>query len=102
MDRRPLFQAVLESLGFPNLKVYFQPPEDIQMVFPCIVYSHDPGSSKFANNHPYNYVQQYEVKLISRVPEPVLFEKLTQLPQSIHARSYVADNLNHSVFSIYF
>lgn len=101
MDRRLLFQAVLESLKV-GMKVYFQPPSDITMTYPCIVYEHNPGSTKFANNRPYTYEQQYEVKLISRVPEPDLFQKLAFLPKSLHARSYVTDNLNHSVFSIYF
>lgn len=101
MDRRPTFQAILEALQ-TGIKVYFQPPEDTKMVYPCIRYELDAGSSKFANNVPYNYEQQYQVLLISRKPEPALFEKLVALPKSIHARSYVADNLNHSVFSIYF
>jgi hypothetical protein len=101
MDRRPQFQAVLEALQ-PGLKVYFQPPEDMKMDYPCIVYQLDPGSTEFANNKPYNYEQQYQVSLISWLPEPVLFKKLAALPKSIHARSYVADKLNHSVFSIYF
>lgn len=101
MDQRPLFQAVLESLK-PGLNVYFQPPSDKIMTYPCIVYSHDPGSTKFANNKPYTYEQQYEVKLISWEPEPELFNKLVFMPKSHHARSYVIKNLNHSVFSIYF
>ena len=101
MDRRPQFQQVLEALR-PGLKVYFQPPEDMKMDYPCIVYQLDPGSTTFANNLPYSYEQQYEVSLISWQPDPELFKKLAALPKSIHARSYVADNLNHSVFSIYF
>lgn len=101
MDRRPQFQALLEGLQ-TGVKVYFQPPEDMKMDFPCIVYELDAGDSRFANNVPYNYEQRYEVKLISWKPEPTLHKKLVSLPKSIHARSYVADNLNHSVFSIYF
>jgi hypothetical protein len=101
MDRRPLFQQVLEALS-PGLKVYFQPPESLKMTYPCIVYSDDPGDTTFANNRPYTYEQQYEVQLISREPQPALFHKLASLPKSTHARSFVADNLNHSVFSIYF
>lgn len=101
MDRRLTFQAVLESL-VPGRKVYFQPPEDMTMVFPCIKYELDRGSTKFADNVPYGYQQQYEVMMISRQPDPVMFGKLAALPMSTHAGSYVADNLNHSVFSIYF
>lgn len=102
MDRRQKFQQALEALQVPPVKVYFQPPETVKMVYPCIVYEFDRGETKFAGNKPYNYEQLYEVKLISRSPEPALFEKLVALPKSIHARFFVADNLNHNVFSIYF
>lgn len=101
MDRRLQFQSVLEALQ-TGLKVYFQPPEDVKMVYPCIKYQRDPGLTMFANNRPYSYKQQYEVTLIARSPDTDLFDKLAALPKSSHARFFVADNLNHDVFSIYF
>lgn len=72
------------------------------MEYPCIVYDLDPGYSAFADNKTYIYEQQYEVKLIGRSPQPEKFHQLVHLPKSLHARSFVADNLNHDVFSIYF
>ena len=101
LDRRPQFDAILKALD-NAVKVYFQPPASMTMVYPCIVYQRDPGSSKFANNLPYNYEQQYQVSLISRSPDEAVKQKLAALPKSSHARFYVADNLNHDVFSIYF
>lgn len=101
MGRRQQFQTVLESLK-PGLKVYFQPGATITMEYPCIVYQRDPGSTKFANGKPYNFDQQYQVTLIARSPDTDIFEKLAALPKSTHARFFVADNLNHDVFSIYF
>lgn len=101
MDRRPIFQLVLEALK-PGLKVYFQPPADVGMVYPCIKYERDTGSTKFANDRPYSYEQKYQVTLISRDPDDELKEKLALLPKSLHDRFFVADNLNHDVFSIYF
>lgn len=99
MAPRLQFQTLLETICS---RVYFQTPEDILMEYPCIVYQRDPGSSKFANNRPYHYEQQYEVKLISRSPDTDIFGKLAALPKSTHARFFVSDNLNHDVFSIYF
>jgi hypothetical protein len=83
-------------------RVYFQPPSDVQMEYPCIVYSLDNGSTRFADNKPYIYEQQYEVQLIGRGPQPDKFHQLVFLPKTLHSRSFVADNLNHDVFSIYF
>jgi len=101
MGLRQQFQAVLEALQ-PGFKVYFQPGATITMEYPCIVYQRDPGSTKFANGKPYRFEQQYQVTLISRQPDMPIFDKLAALPKSTHARFFVADNLNHDVFSIYF
>lgn len=101
LDRRPQFDEILKALD-NTIKVYFQPPASMTMVYPCIVYQRDPGSTKFANNKPYNFEQQYQVSLISRSPDESVKEKLAALPKSSHSRFYVADNLNHDVFSIYF
>jgi len=97
-DRTEL-QDILEVIC-PN--VYFQPPENVQMVYPAIVYQRDTGSTTFANNRPYGYEQQYQLTLISRDPDSELREQIGALPKASHARFYVADNLNHDVFSIYF
>lgn len=72
------------------------------MEYPCIVYHKEPGSTEYADNRPYTYEQQYEVKLISEDPDSVIFDKLKWFPKSRHSTDYVADNLNHSVFAIFF
>lgn len=72
------------------------------MVYPCLVYQPDTGSSTFANNVPYHFEQKYQLTLIDRAPNPALFEKVAALPKTQQDRFYVANNLNHCVFSIYF
>lgn len=99
MAPRQQLQSILEDICE---NVYFQPPANVQMVYPAIVYRRDPGDTKFANNTPYDYIQQYEVTLISRDPDDAIFGNLVALPMTTHARNFVADNLNHDVFSIYF
>lgn len=97
-DRSEL-QNILETIC-PN--VYFQPPENVQMIYPAIVYRRDPGSTKFANNLPYSYEQQYELTLIARDPDEAAFAQIRSLAKTRHDRFFVADNLNHDVFTIYF
>ena len=99
MAPRLLLQQLLEDIC-PN--VYFQPPASLTMQYPAIVYRRDPADTKHANNLPYRITQQYEVTLIARDPDSNLRDKLAALPTSQHARFFVADNLNHDVFSIYF
>ena len=38
----------------PN--VYFQPPTNVQMKYPCIIYKRDFADSKFADDNTYDYM----------------------------------------------
>ena len=100
MDRL-LLQALLETiLGTRN--VYFQPPPNLQMEYPCIVYHRDSAVTEFAGNVPYKYTQRYQVTFISRNPDDVVFKKVAALPMCTFNRWYAVDNLNHDVFNLYF
>ena len=96
---RSQLQAVLETV-VPN--VYFQPPADLVMTYPCIVYQRDAGRTDFADNYPYRYQQRYQVELISRDPDSVEARaKLTALPSCLFNRYFSANKLHHDVFIIY-
>jgi hypothetical protein len=40
--------------------------------------------------------------MITRNPDESAFDAIVALPMCVHERFYVADNLNHDVFNIYF
>lgn len=92
-------QSLLELLC-PN--VYFQPPANIVMQYPCIVYSRDSGNTIFADNNPYRFEKRYSVTVIDRDPDSPILDKIADLPKSSFTRHFTADNLNHDVFMIYF
>lgn len=100
MDRRLVLQSLLEDI-LDSENVYFQPPENVMMQYPCIVYSRDGASRIFADNAGYRRVQRYQVTLISRDPEHPALEKFGRLPLCSDSRSYVTDGLNHDVFELY-
>jgi hypothetical protein len=99
MVLRQSLQQVLEAVCG---HVYFQPPANVQMTYPAIVYERDRADSKYADNKPYSVTKKYQVTLVSRNPDESIFEALAALPMCAHESSYVADNLNHDVFSMYF
>lgn len=99
MAPRHDLQSILE-LVCPN--VYFQPPANVQMLYPAIVYERGRADTKFADNNPYSTTKSYSMTLISRNPDESIFEVLAALPMCAHERFFVVDNLNHDVFSIYF
>lgn len=100
-ERREEFQQLLEELlGTKN--AYFQPPNNIQMVYPCIVYHRDRSDDEFADNIPYMNKKRYLVTLISRDPDDPLWDKIKALPMCRFSRHFTANNLNHDAFNIYF
>lgn len=82
--------------------VYFQPPSNLEMLYPAVVYEMDRADTKFADDNPYTLTKQYSMTLITQNPDDTIFEALAALPMCAHERHYVAENLNHDVFNIYF
>lgn len=82
--------------------VYFQPPNNLTLVYPCIVYSRGRASSEFADNTTYRYTKQYDVTVIDLDPNSEIPDKVAMLPTTTHERWFAVDNLNHDVFSLYF
>lgn len=101
MDRQPELNSLLkEVLGSDN--VYFQPPEDIRMNYPAIVYQRDRIWSEYAGNMPYAHKDRYQVTHISRSPVDKTPDAIKMLPMTRFVSYFAKDNLNHNVFNIYF
>jgi hypothetical protein len=99
MGRRLDLQAIFLEI---TPKVYFQPPADLQMTYPCIVYQRDLADTKFAGNQPYSYVQRYQVTLIDPNPDSDILPKIKDLPMCVYSRGFATSGLNHDVFTLYF
>jgi len=101
LERRLLFHSVLTGvLGSNN--VYFQPPPDRQLQFPCIVYERDNQSVLRSDNVAYNLRQRYQVTYIDQNPDGDPIDALAEVPLSAFSRHFVTSGLNHDVFSIYY
>lgn len=101
MDRRLSFQTLLENL-LGSRNVYFQPPENVSIAYPAIVYNLTNVDVKRADNNVYTHRAGYDVKYISRSPTGEIKTELLKLPMSSFVREYVASGLNHTVYRIYF
>lgn len=101
MDRRLNLQEILENI-LESRNVYFQPPSNTKIHYPCIIYSRSNIMQKYADNISYNNRVQYSLQLISRSPENELIKKILEIPGCSYDRFYVADGLNHDSFSLYF
>lgn len=81
--------------------VYFQPPESVKMKYPAIVYARKAIDNIMADNRAYKQNWGYEVTYIDKDPDSENVKKLSQLPYCRYDRHFVADNLNHDVFTLY-
>lgn len=95
-------QELLKGCFDEDPHVYFQPPPNVQMEYPAIVYQRDSGRTRFAADKPYTYDQRYQVSVIDRDPDSVIPVRVSKLPQCIYNRFFVVNGLNHDVFAIYF
>lgn len=101
MDRRLELQAVLVELLGSDF-VYFQPPPDHKMEYPCIRYERDYAKTEFADNAPFRYEKRYLVTHIAREPDSDTPSKIAELPMCVFDRFFTADGLNHDVYKLFF
>jgi hypothetical protein len=81
--------------------IYFNPPPSVRMRYPAIKYSLNNINRNFANNDGYQTLSSYEVTLIDEDPDSIYVDKILQIPYCSFNRFYIADDLNHWVFTIY-
>lgn len=99
MGRRSDLHKVLVDI---TDNVYFQPPPEKQMSFPCIVYNRDRRLVNHADDIPYRHTIRYQVKVIDTDPDSCIPEKVAALPMCSFERWYATNGLNHDVFNLYF
>ena len=82
--------------------VYFQPPTNVKLLYPCIIYHRDYAKTEFADNSPYQHTQRYMVTVIDQDPDSDIPGKVAMLPMTLFNRWFAADNLNHDIYTVYF
>lgn len=101
MRTRMDLQRMLEDImGTRN--VYFQPPGNVKMEYPCIVYDMDQIDMHRADNEPYMQNRRYSLTLIDRNPESPILDKLLALPYVAFNQHFTSDGLHHFILSLYF
>lgn len=104
-----IFSIFHEADGFQH--VYFQPPANIQLHYPCVVYKRDGDKENYANNGKYLDNWSYQLTVID--PDPIssrinaegtktIIDAISALPKCSYIRHFVVDNLNHDMFKIYY
>lgn len=100
-DRRLELHELLRSI-MTNGNVYHQPPESLKMSYPCIVYERSEDYTAHADNRPYMRKMRYTVTLIDKQSVSNYLDQLMDLPYCNYDRHFMADDLNHDVFTLYY
>lgn len=98
--RIKLHETLVELFGSNN--VYYRPPENLKMQYPCIRYTKENIIGTHADNITYKKTDRYQVTVIDKKPDNAVIDKLLDLPMSAFATHYESDNLNHDVIIIYY
>lgn len=101
MGTRLELQKELEKL-LGSRNVYYQPPTSVKMAYPAIVYYRDDFDVRYANDMKYLIKKRYSIIVISKKPDDPVLDKLLALPFCSYGTQYIADNLIHDTFSLYF
>ena len=105
-DRRLILDDYLRGVasnnGFKG-HVYFEPAPNVKMEYPAIVYSRSYIHTQHADNRPYIKKNRYTITCIHQSPTAKWPDAtIGELPMCEFEREYVADNLHHTVYVLYF
>ena len=101
MTAREEFQRFLKEL-LGSDQVFFQPPSNVQMAYPAIVYELSDIENEHADNVPYVQRTRYSITVIDKDPDSRIPFAISKLPTCSFDRAYKSDNLNHYVLNLYY
>lgn len=73
----------------------------MDMEYPCIVYEVDNARTAFAGNRPYMYKKRYQITVIHEDADSDIPDRIAWLESAVFDRHFTANNLHHSVFTLY-
>ena len=94
-----LHEELVEVLGSRN--VYFQPPTNSALVYPCILYEVDGMSNDYADNKVYLQSVKYKVTVIDKHHNSPIFERLLSRPYTAYSTRFTTTGLNHYICTVY-
>lgn len=82
--------------------VYFQPPADKKLTYPCIIYSLDTLDVGRADNGVYRLNDEYSITYVTRDPDDENIRKLARLPMCTMTNASSQNNLHNNHYRLYF
>lgn len=90
--------SVLKEIVGDN--IYFNPPSNLKIQYPCCVCSINDILNKNADDEVYNQNVRYDCTLITKNVNDPLLKELSKINTFRYSRHYVVDGLHHYAFLI--
>lgn len=91
-----------ELVTFSN-NVYFQPPSNISLTYPCIIYQKNGKQGRYADDDLYSNIQRYNLTVIDKDPDSVIADNIEKhFGYCKITDNFTTDNLNHTSLSLYY
>lgn len=97
--RLELHNTLISTTGINN--IYYNPPENIKMNYPCIRYKRVDVTSKKADDIKYIVHDRYELVIISSKNNDDIVNKLLSIKYMEYDRSMIINGLFHDYMTIY-
>ena len=92
-----------QQLKFFTPNVYFQPPSDLTMRYPCIVYHSLPLIPKYADDSAYGTTNGYQITVMDFDPDsPIAYNLIAKFNYCRITNHFVLNNLNHTTLQLYY
>lgn len=102
MSRIDLKNRLEDLLKGDGITLYFQPPANKAMKYPCIIYEVEDAEILYAEDKAYGAYIGYQIMLITRKPDEKITAKiLKNIPFVRFDRAYISENLYHYIFNSY-
>lgn len=102
MEKRLILHEKFCSL-LESRNAYFQPPTNIKLQYPCIIYKRKRIDAKHADNVKYLMMDCYDVTLITKDPDsPLPKELLEEFPYISQSSHTTTDNLHHDYYTLFY
>ena len=97
-----VLKSIMDDLGYKGTRVFYNPPSNISLSYPCIIYRRDSIEDRHADNNRYFNRTRYTIQVIDKNPDSEIPIKVLDLfPYSRFSSEYVIDNLYHFQLNVY-
>ncbi len=94
-------KMLTEVMGGSDDHLYFEPPENLKLSYPCIVYERSNIHKTNADDIMYKRAYKYTVTVIDNDADSDLPDKVLELPYCSHDQHFISDRLSHNVFTLW-